>query len=124
MSASVPDTSSLKNDLLFVKALIDEENVKYLIPSISTDNIHNGSKVFYHRNTIVAHNGGLVIYNVEKKPVSVELYDMRGRRIFHNTFSSSDDIIKIKTTQFAPGLFIYRMKFGDAAVTRTFLIDK
>jgi len=124
IEAPVNDTNSLKDALLFFKALIDEKNVRYLIPSVSIGNSDNSTKIFSYRNNVVSTGAGLVIYNFQKQPGTVEIYDIRGRRMFHSVFGSSDGIIRINSAQFAPGLYLYRLKSGTHAIVRSFVMSR
>lgn len=122
IEAPVPDTNSLEGALYFLSGLINEEVVEDLDPSNPTD--ISVAPNLTPNNAIVINKLGLVIHNGERLPVSIQVYDMRGRRLYTKLFDASDQLIKISTNTFAQGLYIYKIKMGLNTTTKPFLIRK
>lgn len=90
---------------------------------IVTSSILSGMNI--GKNVIVLNRDGLVICNVERKPVSVAVYDIRGRRLVYEEFRASKPVIRCnKVKSFANGAYIYKIKIGDKAIVKRFVISK
>lgn len=76
-------------------------------------------------NSIVMHNHNLIIHNSEKLPVSVALYDIRGRMIVQNRFKPATTIIRMDNARaLATGTYIYSIKIGSKIVRQRFIVSK
>ncbi len=122
IEAPVPDTSVLKEALLFVKALVNEENVKYLDPNVSTN--LNSSKVINFCNPIRLRNNVLEIDNKGKNPVFITLYDLHGRCVLKHSCNQNNSRITIQLKDLASGLFVSKIQIGSRAYTRALLVGK
>lgn len=77
------------------------------------------------KSIIVLNGEGLVIRNMEKKPVSVTVYDIQGRRLVHDEFRASESVIQCsKVESLANGIYIYKVKIGERVFNKRFVISK
>ncbi len=117
----VLDTNSLTGGLLFIKALINEEPVNDLDPSITV--ISNKSKNCQKSlQQIVTNNTELMIFNSAMEPVQILMYDLRGRKLLHKQYNNAmNDIIRIDMRDVAPNLYLFKVKIGSRIITRSFI---
>ena len=78
------------------------------------------------KNLILINSDGLLfINNVEKKPLSIAVYDIRGRRLIYDRFKASKGIIRYnKIKSLANGTYLYLVKTGDNVIKNRFVISK
>lgn len=78
-----------------------------------------------HKNSIVVNNQELIVYNSNKAPVSISVYDMRGRRLIHNKFDASKNIIRFsKAELLANGTYVYKITIGSSVLRQRFIISQ
>lgn len=122
LEVPVPDTSSLEGALFFISGLINEEEIKDLDPLNPTGIALSQS--ITKDNDLIINKVGLMIHNNERMPVSVKLYDMRGRILLKKLFIASDKVIRIDNDAFSQGLYIYKIEMGQKNITKSFVIRK
>ena len=77
------------------------------------------------KSILINSDGLLVISNVEKEPVSIAVYDIRGRRLIYDQLKMSKGIIKYgKIKSLANGTYIYMIGIGSKIIKRRFIISK
>jgi hypothetical protein len=77
------------------------------------------------KNAILLSGDGLIIRNIGKKPVTVAVYDIQGRRVAHDEFRASERIVRCnKIESLANGIYIYKIKIGERVFNRRFIVSK
>jgi M6 family metalloprotease-like protein len=83
------------------------------------------NKYLSGQQVVLENNLGLVIYNNKRMPVSVEVFDIRGRRLIHSIFNAAMDVIRFdKVSSLANGTYFYYITAGLNVVKRKFVINR
>ena len=78
-----------------------------------------------YKNSIAINDMELVIYNDNKTPVSIAIYDIQGRRLVHDQFKNSENIIRFnKAKSLANGTYIYKIYIGSKVLRKQFIISQ
>jgi M6 family metalloprotease-like protein len=77
-----------------------------------------------NKNSITLHGSELVIYK-NNEPVSVGVYDIHGRRLFHNEFRASESVVRYDKRKFlANGTYVYKISIGERVFNKRFIVSK
>ena len=90
-----------------------------IITSSILSGLHSG------KNVIVLNGNGLIIRNIEKKPVAVAVYDIQGRRLVHDEFRASERVVRCnKIESLANGVYIYEITIGNEVLRQRFIMSR
>ncbi|MBD3345090.1 MAG: T9SS type A sorting domain-containing protein [Chitinivibrionales bacterium] len=76
------------------------------------------------RNMTMLFNNRILIWNDAKKPVSLSIYDLKGRLVFNDSFAPQARFVSIPLEQLSSGMYIYKIMRGSQPVVRHFIHNR
>jgi hypothetical protein len=112
-----------KTALVLKEALINDGYIpSKIVPTISTAaNIPQKRFEYFPIQQLGAR---LLIENPGRLPVSVAVFDLRGRELFAQSFAAANTVVRLSLDDLSAGVYLTKVRIGNTITARTFVVGR